>query len=108
MTPYAGFTYFGVALYPSVPAIAQGLFGARGRRAVLVAAVVGMTIVQYWQPVRLAIDGVRLPVRELWLVTAFAVLQWSLARGMLVSRAAGKRWPLAVSVGLSLAPLAVA
>jgi membrane protein involved in D-alanine export len=108
MTPYAGFTYFGVALYPSLPAIVQGLFGPRGRRAVLVTAVVGMTIVQYWQPVRLAVDGVRLPVRELWLVAAFAVLQWSLARGMLAARASGRPWPLAVSVGLSLAPLAVA
>jgi len=108
MTPYAGFTYFGVALYPSLPAIAQGLFGPRGRRAVLVAAVIGMTIVQYWQPVRLAIDGVRLPVRELWLVSAFAMIQWSLARAMLAGPASGKPFPLAASVGISLAPLAVA
>jgi len=50
MMPYAGFTYFGVALDPSVPAVAQGLFGTRGRRTVLVVAVVGMTIVQYGRP----------------------------------------------------------
>lgn len=108
MTPYAGFTYFGVALYPSVPAVAQGLFGARGRRTVLVVAVVGMTIVQYWQVTGLVVGGVHSSVRELWLVAGFAALQWTVARGMLAGRTVGRPWPLVVSIGLSLAPLAAA
>jgi membrane protein involved in D-alanine export len=108
VTPYAGFTYFGVALYPSVLAIVQGLFGPRGRRTVLVVAIVGMTIVQYWAPVRLAVDGVHSFVRELWLVAGFAALQWAVARGMLAGRAAGRPWPLVLGIGASLAPLAAA
>jgi len=108
MTPYATFTYFGVALYPTLPAVAQGFFGPRSRRAVLVAAVLGMALVQYWSPVRLAAGGAVTAVREIWLVAAFALVEWAVARGLLQSRVAGRRWPLWFSVGASLAPLAAA
>ena len=95
MTPFASFTYFGVALYPTLPAIAEGFVGRRSsRQAVLVAAILGMTLFQY--------------AGEIWIVAGFAAIEWAVAVGLLQSREQGRRWPLWISVGASLAPLVAA
>lgn len=46
MVPYAGFLYFGVALYVLLPTLAVRLFG-RFRHAWLLLAMVAMLSVQY-------------------------------------------------------------
>jgi len=93
VTPYASFTYFGVALYPTLPAVADGFVGRRGsRQAVLIAAIGVMTVVQFWG--------------ELGIVAGFAAIQWAVAAALLRFRGGGV--PIALALAVSLAPLALA
>ncbi len=107
MTPYADFTYFGVALYPVVPAAVQGLLGRLSRRFIIGAATFGMLLVQYWSPIRVGSGRAGLLVQEVWLVAAYALLQWAVARSLLQSRrTVSHRWPFWLAMAVALAPLA--
>ena len=103
MIPYATFTYFLVLLYAAVPALFVGLFG-RAFRSLIILTTFGMLAVQYSGTARL---GPQNPVlEEVWIVGAFAVFQWVLARAFLaVQFAAGRSWYAGAAVGLALLPL---
>jgi membrane protein involved in D-alanine export len=105
MTPYAGFLYFGVLLYPLVPTLALGLLGRAAWRWALIATL-GMLIVQYWSP--LTIRG-NLAVRELWLVAAWGLFQllvvWTYR---FVAQRTRRRLAFYAAIALSLLPLVLA
>ncbi len=103
MIPYADFTYFGVLLYAVVPTLILGLFGRAGWRwALLVTG--GMLLVQYHGWLHISPD---FPVREIWIVIAFAVWQWVTVRAFAAGGPRGG-WPFYTATGASLAPLVIA
>jgi membrane protein involved in D-alanine export len=101
--PYADFTYFVLLLYAVVPTLILGLLGRAGWRwALLVTAA--MLFVQYQDALHLR---AHFPVREIWLVLAFAVWQWVTVRAF--ARAGSRAgWLFYGAIGLSLLPLALA
>jgi len=99
--PYAGFTYFALLLYLVVPTIILGLFGRAGWRWALLATAV-MLVVQYHDSIR--IDH-GFPIREIWIVVAFAIWQWVVIRIFAAARSRGG-WKFYTAVGASLLPLA--
>lgn len=102
MIPYASFLYFGVLLYVAVPAVLLGLAG-RNLRPWILAATVGMLLVQYGGILRIE-PGVE--VREFWLVAAYALFEWVVAVGFLRLRArADRRWVFYAAVALALLPM---
>ncbi len=105
MIPYADFMYFGVALYPALAALALGLAGRFSRGAILLATLI-MVAVQYAGPANVA---PRTVVREVWLVLAYAALQWAVAASFLRVRSRGSRpWVYYAALTLGLLPLAIA
>src|SRR5207253_4271535 len=99
--PYADFTYFGLLLYAAVPTLILGLFGKAGWRwAALVTA--GMLLVQYHGLLNIR---PHFPVREIWIVIAFAVWQWATVSVFAKGGARGG-WPSYLPVAASLLPLA--
>jgi membrane protein involved in D-alanine export len=101
--PYADFTYFGVLLYAVVPTLILGLFGRAGWRwALLVTG--GMLLVQYQGLLNIR---PHFPVREIWIVIAFAVWQWVTVRAFAAGGPRGG-WPFYTAIGASLAPLVIA
>jgi membrane protein involved in D-alanine export len=99
--PYADFSYFVVLLYVAVPTLILGVFGRAGWRwALLVTAV--MVVVQYQDVVHL---HAHFPVREIWLVVAFAIWQWLTVRAF---AGAGARagWLFYCAIAVNLLPLA--
>jgi membrane protein involved in D-alanine export len=100
--PYANFTYFVLLLYVAVPTIILGLFGRAGWRWALLVTT-AMLVAQYHDALHL---GAHVPVREIWLVLAFALWQWLTVR---VFAAAGARagWLFYSALGVSLLPLAI-
>ena len=103
MIPYADFTYFVLLLYVAVPTVILGLFGRAGWRWALLVTTV-MLLVQYQDVLHLR---AHFPVREIWLVLAFALWQWLIVRAF---AGAGARagWLFYVAIGLSVLPLALA
>ena len=103
MIPYADFTYFVLLLYAVVPTLILGLPGRAGWRwALLVTAA--MLVVQYYDVLHLR---AHFPVREIWLVLAFAVWQWVAVRAF--ARAGSRAgWLFYSAIWLSLLPLALA
>ena len=100
MIPYADFTYFVLLLYVAVPAIILGLFGRAGWRwALLVTAV--MLVAQYQDVLHLR---AHFPVREIWIVLAFAFWQWLIVRAF-VGAGARAGWLFYGAIGLSVLPL---
>ena len=103
MIPYADFTYFVLLLYVAVPTVILGLFGRAGWRWALLVTTV-MLLVQYQDVLHLR---AHFPVREIWLVLAFAFWQWLIVRAF---AGAGARagWLFYGAIGLSVLPLALA
>jgi len=98
--PYASFTFFGLLLYVAVPTIILGLFGrANWRWAVFATAL--LLVLQYhgFLKVRPAFA-----VREIWIVTGFAVWQWLIVRTFAGNARGG--FPFYTAIGASLLPLA--
>lgn len=105
MTPYADFMYFGILLYPVIPAAVLGLLGITVRWWFLVATV-PMLILQYWDPLQI---GPHTAVQEIWILVGYALFQLILAEAFLWLRPRFKsRWPAYVVVILSILPLAAA
>ena len=102
MIPYADFTYFVLLLYVAVPTLILGLFGRAGWRWALLVTTV-MLLVQYQDVLHLR---AHFPVREIWLVAAFAFWQWLIVRAF---TGAGARagWLFYGAIGFSLLPLAL-
>ena len=100
MTPFVDFLYFGVLLYPLIPAVALGLLGRLGGRFALVATAF-MLCVQYW-------PGDAAWLQPLSLLAAFGALQLTVAWGLARARARGPlRWAFYLALALALAPLLV-
>ena len=76
MIPYADFNYFLLLFYVAVPTIILGLFGRAGWRWALLVTT-AMLVAQYQDVVHLR---AHFPVREIWLVLAFALWQWLTVR----------------------------
>jgi membrane protein involved in D-alanine export len=101
--PYADFTYFVLLLYVAVPTVVLGLFGRAAWRWATAVTLV-MLLIQYQDWVRLR---AHLPVREIWLVVAFALWQWVTVRAFAAASARGG-WRFHSAVAISLLPLAIA
>jgi membrane protein involved in D-alanine export len=105
VTPYASFLYFGVLLYVVVPTVLLALVGRAGRMWLLLASA-AMLVVQYDRVLAVTPDWA---VRELWLLTGFAVYEWAVARAFLHLRAAARpAWVFYGALLLAAAPLAAA
>ena len=106
MTPYADFLFFRVSLVAIIPAILQGLSAWRGRRLLIVTTTLVMLAIQHSRPALLgAIHG----VAQLWLVAAYAGLEWAVVAGFVATRREGRRpglFPAALVA--ALLPLALA
>ena len=100
MIPYADFTYFVLLLYVAVPTVILGLFGRAGWRWALLVTTV-MLLVQYQDVLHMR---AHFPVREIWVVLAFALWQWLIVRAFAGAGArAGSLFYAAI--GLSVLPL---
>ncbi|MCC7106978.1 MAG: D-alanyl-lipoteichoic acid biosynthesis protein DltB [Chloroflexi bacterium] len=105
MIPYADFLYFGVTLYLVIPTLILGLIGWLPWRWPLIATLI-MLVVQYWGSAGIQAMPA---IREMYVLGAYAVMQWAIAVGFLVARGRGRsRWQFYSAVGLSLLPLVVA
>lgn len=105
MIPYGDFLYFGILLYVVVPTVALGLLGRAWWPWTLVATA-AMLVVQY-APQQAVLPGI--VVRELWLVLAWTVWQWAVARAFLAARSrTAHRGVFAAALGAALLPLLVA
>lgn len=104
MIPYTDFTYWGVLLYPSIPAFVLAL-GRRLRQTWILLATLGMLVVQYSAE---RVLGQSYPVREIWLVLAFGFWEYVLARTFLALRhTTSATWIVWPAVALGLLPLLV-
>ncbi len=102
MIPYADFAYFGALLYVVVPTIIVGLWGrASWRWTACISALV--LFVQYY-----AANGANTaaPLREVTLVSGFALWQWATVYAF-AKRRANSRWFFYSAVAVSLLPLLV-
>ncbi len=117
MTPYTDFLYFGVLLYPILPALVLGLM-ARSLRWWILIATAGMLAVHYSDRVSLfhaATGGATLshlpsglsqPVPLFCCVAAYGLFQYLVARSFFALRARGRRpWVFYLAVLLAIAPL---
>jgi len=105
MIPYASFTYFGLLLYPVIPAVLLGLFLRRISVWILIATLL-MLAVQYWGTFTLWPPTLG---QEIWLVLAFGLFQLAIASVFLRIRArARNRWAFYAAVALGLLPLVLA
>jgi membrane protein involved in D-alanine export len=105
VVPYATFTYFGLLLYPVVPAVVLGVIG-RGLRIWLLIATVAMLIVQYWGQLR---PWPPVAGQEIWTIASYALLQLVVARTFLWVRSRTKsRGVFYTALALSLLPLVLA
>jgi membrane protein involved in D-alanine export len=100
--PYADFTYFVLLLYVAVPTLILGLFGRAGWHWALLVTTI-MLLVQYQNVLHLR---AHFPVREIWLVVAFAFWQWLIVRAF-IGAGARAGWLFYGAIGLSLLPLAL-
>lgn len=111
MIPYASFTYVVLAIFTALPAVLLGL-GARIfrlnllSRVALLIATAAMLAMQYSGSQEIGAAGA---VREIWLVFAFAVVQWTVAVTFLWARGRTDQvWPFFVALGLAVLPLVTA
>jgi membrane protein involved in D-alanine export len=107
MIPYGNLLYFAVLLYPAAATITlRATRGSAPGWRWMLALSTAMLVLQYWVPLPIGPDAV---IRELYLVLAYAALQWGVLRMYLARRSAGKSTrEIAIAVLASLAPLAVA
>jgi membrane protein involved in D-alanine export len=104
MIPYADFTYWGVLLYPSIPAFLLA-WGRRLRQAWILLATLGMLVVQYSGE---RVIGRNYPVREIWLVLGFGIFEYAVACAFLgLRRKTSVSWFVWPAVALGLLPLLV-
>ena len=102
MIPYADFSYWGLLLYPTLPAFLVA-WGRRLRQVWILLATVAMLAVQY-SAERTIGDTVAL--REVWFVFGVAVYQFVLATAFLAVRSrTNARWLAWPAAALALAPL---
>jgi membrane protein involved in D-alanine export len=100
--PYADFTYFVLLLYVAVPTVILGLFGRAGWRwALLITSAI--LVAQYQEVLHLRSH---FPVREIWLVLAFAAWQWLTVRAF-AGADARAGWLFYGALGVSLLPLTI-
>ncbi|HEU0209348.1 MAG TPA: D-alanyl-lipoteichoic acid biosynthesis protein DltB [Candidatus Udaeobacter sp.] len=100
MIPYADFTYFVLLLYVAVPTVILGLIGRAGWRWALLITT-AMLLAQYHDVLHLR---AHFPLREIWMVLAFALWQWLIIRAF-ASAGARAGWPFYGALGVSLLPL---
>jgi membrane protein involved in D-alanine export len=98
--PYADFTYFVLLLYVAVPTVILGLIGRAGWRWALLITT-AMLLAQYHDVLHLR---AHFPLREIWMVLAFALWQWLIIRAF-ASAGARAGWPFYGALGVSLLPL---
>lgn len=105
MTAYASFLYFGLLLYPVVPAILLGLGGWLRRWYVLLAGLLALAVQYGWESITGA-SGHR--ISPLLLLGIYALFSGGLVQlfALLRPRVAGK-WLFWAALGLGLAPLAL-
>jgi len=105
MIPYASFTYFGLLLYPVVPAVLLAIFLRRIWVWILIATLLMLTV-QYWGTFNLWPPTLG---QEIWLVLAYGPYQLVVASVFLLIRARIRsRLAFYVAVALGLLPLVVA
>jgi len=101
--PYADFTYFGLLLYVVLPTLVLGFLGrANWRWALLLTAIV--LFIQYQTKQKI---GAQTELREIWLVVAFGIWQWTTMRAY-AATVARKGLFFYIAIGLSIFPLALA
>jgi membrane protein involved in D-alanine export len=101
MIPYADFGYWGLLLYPTLPAFVV-TWGRRLRQTWIVLATVAMLTVQYSAGHVLG----SATIREIWLVVGVALFQYVVASAFLAVRQRSvARWPVWIAIGLGLLPL---
>jgi membrane protein involved in D-alanine export len=100
--PYADLSYWGLLLYPTLPALVVA-WGRRLRQFWILAATLAMLLVQYSTE---RAFGANPAVREFWILFGIALFQYVVAAGFLVARqrVAG-RWLVWLALGLALLPL---
>ncbi len=100
MTPFADFMFFGLMLYPLVPAVVLGYFGLANRLLTLVVTAF-VLVLQFSGDTPITPTW---PLATLWLVVGYAVYQAGITAAFLKWRS---RPVFIVSVALSILPLAV-
>jgi membrane protein involved in D-alanine export len=123
MIPYADFFYFGILLYIALPTLlVRRLFGFS--RTWVLLATAAMLIVQYATIAHLVpvlapegaifyngspVAGGLEKVRDVWVLIAFGLFQWGVARAFLTLRTSTPwYWPFPTALGLTLLPLVAA
>jgi len=104
MIPYADLLYFGVLMYVAVAAIALGFAGRMSWRWVL-GINVAMLVIQYASQSAMPSSA---GVSKVWIVFAYALFQWALARVFLYRRRFSKSKGLVrAAVALTLLPMLI-
>jgi membrane protein involved in D-alanine export len=99
--PYADFGYWGVLIYPTLPAVLVG-WGRRLRQAWILIATLGMLVVQYSAERTIGENGA---IREIWLVVGFAAFEGLVAGSFLwLRQRTESRQFVWLAVGLALLP----
>jgi membrane protein involved in D-alanine export len=120
MIPYADFLYFGILLYIAVPTLLIRRWLGFSRAWVVIATA-AMLIVQYGTIIHLVpataleglwgtggspLSGRFADVREIWVVIACGLFQWTIAQGFLWMRTRiSWYWPFPAAIALALFPL---
>ena len=123
MIPYADFLYFGILLYLALPTLVVRRWLGFSRVWVLLATA-AMLIVQYGTVAHLlpvaALEGLRIEggsraagglvqVRDIWVVIACGIFQWTLAQSFLWMKSRTSwYWPFPAAISLALVPLVAA
>ena len=111
MTPYATFLYFGVVgVYVAIPVVLGRVSRAQNapwlKQGLILLATAVMLAVQYNGPFN---DKLPAAVRQVWIIAAYALVQYVLVLSLLAYRTRAKaKWPGHVAVGLALLPLLLA
>ena len=120
MIPYADFFYFGILLYMALPILLIRRWLGFSAKLVLMATA-AMLIAQYGTIAHLlpvtALEGLQgtggspgtgglAQVRDIWIVIAFGLFQWTLAQAFLWIRTrTAWYWPFPAAILLALLPL---
>jgi len=104
MIPYADFTFFGLMLYPVLPALLFGWFGRRIQSWLPI--ITGFMLVVLYRD--LADVQPQRTLREIWLVLAYAAFQWLLTQSFLrLRQRVNQRWLFYSALLLGLTPLMI-
>jgi membrane protein involved in D-alanine export len=103
MIPYADFGYWGLLLYPALPAFVVG-WGRRLRQSWILVATLGMLALQYSSERTI---GTSATIREVWLLVGVALFEYIVAAAFLGVRrdVSSAGWLCWLAVFLALAPL---